>query len=90
MSPRDYVKNLVKVVEDLLEEDGEGYKLKSNAKNPLPNNCRPEVNVAEELGPNLVSRYLQLVGVARWATELGRIDICHEVSILSQYQAAPI
>ena len=25
----------------------------------------------------------------RWATEIGRTDILHEVSILSQYQAAP-
>jgi hypothetical protein len=25
----------------------------------------------------------------RWATELGRVDILHEVSILSQYQASP-
>ena len=25
----------------------------------------------------------------RWETELGRTDIIHEVSILSQYQAAP-
>ena len=25
----------------------------------------------------------------RWATELGRVDILHEVSIMSQYQASP-
>ena len=25
----------------------------------------------------------------RWATEIGRVDILHEVSILSQYQASP-
>ena len=25
----------------------------------------------------------------RWSTEIGRVDILHEVSILSQYQALP-
>jgi len=25
----------------------------------------------------------------RWATELGRVDISHEVALLSQYQAFP-
>ena len=30
-----------------------------------------------------------MIGILRWATELGRKYILHEVSILSQYQAAP-
>jgi len=30
-----------------------------------------------------------LIGICRWAIELGRIDIAHEVSLLSQYQANP-
>ena len=25
----------------------------------------------------------------RWATELGQVDVLHEVSLLSQYQASP-
>ena len=25
----------------------------------------------------------------RWATELGRVDVIHEISLLSQYQASP-
>jgi hypothetical protein len=35
------------------------------------------------------SRYRQLVGILRWAVELGRVDILYEVSIMSQYQANP-
>ena len=31
-----------------------------------------------------------MIGVLRWETELGRTDILHELSILSQYQASPI
>jgi hypothetical protein len=88
-SPRDYVKNAIKTVESLFEEDGEGYVLKNRVKNPFPMNYRPELDVSDELGPELLSRYLQLIGICRWAIELGRIDIGHEISLLSQYQANP-
>ncbi len=88
-SPRDYVKNAIKIVERLLEEDGEGYVLKNKVKNPLPMNYRPELDVSDELGSELSSRYLQLIGIAHWAIELGCIDIFHEVSLLSQYQVNP-
>jgi len=88
-SPRDYVKNAIKTVEGLFQEDGEGYVLKNKVKNPFPMNYKPELDMSDELGPELSSRYLQLIGICRWAIELGRIDIAHEVSLLSQYQANP-
>jgi hypothetical protein len=88
-SPRTYVKNSIQVVERLLEEDGEGYVLKSNIKNPFPTGYKPEIDVTDELGPELASRFLQLIGILRWAVEIGRIDIYLEVSLLSQYQASP-
>ena len=37
----------------------------------------------------MISRYLQLIGICRWAVELGLIDIFLEVYLLSQYQACP-
>ena len=88
-SPRSYVKNAIETIEKLFNEDGEGYTLKSNAKNPFPPNYKPELDVTEELGPELASRFLQLIGICRWAVELGRIDIYLEVALLSQYQANP-
>ena len=88
-SPRHYIKNAIKTVEKLLDEDGEGYVLKNKVKNPLPQGYRPELDVTDELGEDLASRYLQLIGILRWAVELGRIDMFHEVSIMSQYQASP-
>ena len=30
-----------------------------------------------------------MIGMLRWATELVRVDVLHEVSLLSQYQASP-
>jgi hypothetical protein len=41
------------------------------------------------LGPEWSSHYLQLIGIAQWAIELGCINIHNEVSLLSQYQANP-
>jgi Reverse transcriptase (RNA-dependent DNA polymerase) len=88
-SPRDYVKNAVKTVENLLEEDGEGYALKNGAKDPFPKGYKPELDVTEELNTEMTSRYLQLIGICRWAIEIGRLDIFLETSLLSQYQANP-
>jgi len=62
-SPRDYVKNAVKTVKGLLNEDGEGYVLKNKVKNPFPMNHKPELDTSDELGPELSSRYLQLIGI---------------------------
>jgi hypothetical protein len=77
------------VVKRLLEEDGEGYILKLNAKNPFPTGYKHKINVTEELDQMLASRYMQLIGILRWAVEIGQIDIFLETSLLSQYQANP-
>ncbi|KAI2489216.1 Reverse transcriptase (RNA-dependent DNA polymerase) [Fragilaria crotonensis] len=89
MSARTYVKNAVKVVEALLlEEDPEAH-LKSTARNPFPTNYKPELDVTTELDDDGATRFLQLIGILRWAVELGRMDIFVEVSQLSQHQALP-
>jgi hypothetical protein len=85
----DYVKNAIKTDESLFEEDGEGYILKNKVKNPFRMNYKPELDMLDELGPELSSHYLQLVGICQWAIELGCIDISHEISLLSQYKANP-
>jgi hypothetical protein len=74
-SPLVYVKNSLLVVERLLSEDGEGYVLKTKVKNPFPTNYKPELDVTEELEPELASRYMQLIGILHWTVEIGRIDI---------------
>ena len=89
MSSRTYVKNALKVVEALLQEEDSEAKLKSTARNPFPSGYKPELDVTIELNDELASRFLQLIGILRWAIELGRIDIFVEVSQLSQHQALP-
>ena len=55
---RDYIRNAINTVEGLFDEDGEGYVLKNNAKDPFQANYRPELDVTDKLGPELLSRYL--------------------------------
>jgi hypothetical protein len=83
------VKNAVKVVESLITEDDPEAKLKTTARNPFPSGYKPELDVTTELNDELGSRFLQLIGILRWAIELGRLDIFVEVSQLSQHQALP-
>ena len=63
--------------------------LKKSGESPFPSNYRPELDVSSLSDDTLMSRYLQLIGVLRWAIELGRIDIMAEVSVLSQHQCQP-
>ena len=42
-----------------------------------------------ELGEEGAHCFRELIGMLRWATELGRVDILTEVSVLSQHQAIP-
>jgi hypothetical protein len=66
---------VIVIVECLLNRDGNGYSLKNQAKNPFPSNYRPELDVTNELGESLALDYMQLIGILRWAVELGKIDI---------------
>jgi hypothetical protein len=88
-SPKSYVKNLILVIECLLKENGNGYTLKLNVKNPFPTGYKPELDITDELDGDLASCFMQLIGILRWAVEIGQIDIYLEVSLLSQYQANP-
>ncbi len=56
-SPHDYIKNAIKTVKGLLVDDKEGYVLETKAKNPFPMNYQLELDVLNELGLELSSRY---------------------------------
>jgi len=84
----EYVKSSVQVVRDMLE--AEGRKLNSkNTDRPFDEKYRPELDITPVLDEDLASRYSQLIGMLRWAVELGRADILHEVSLLSSHLAEP-
>ena len=87
LSGRDYVKNAVKNLEETLAL--EGQKLKGSVDRPYPEKYKPETDVTDLLDDNMARRYQGLIGILRWAVELGRVDILLEVSLLSSHNAMP-
>ena len=64
-------------------------KLKQNAKAPLSTWYHPEPDVSNELDEEGTSYYQSLIGILRWAMELGRINICAEVLMVASSLAIP-
>ena len=89
MKSEKYIKNAVQTVEELLREDGDRLQLKTTAKTPVPHTYRPDLDITPELNREHSSRYRQMIGILRWAVELGRVEIHHEVALMSQYSALP-
>jgi len=94
MNCDDYVLNAVRTVEDMLQRDSTNKRNRMGlnsrrCKTPWVTDYRPELDASDLLGPELTHRFQNLLGMARWAVELGRIDILHEVSKLSSYNTTP-
>jgi len=89
MLSNTYVKSAVGIVRNLLRHDEEGKDLKTTAKQLFRTSYKPETDVSQELNGDGISRYLQLIGMLRWAIELGRIDIILEVAMMAPYSASP-
>ena len=86
-SSTQYVQTAVNNVEEYLRKNNK--KLKAKTSSVLPKNYRPEVDVTRELEPGEASYFQSLIGILRWIVELGRVDICTEVSMLSSHLALP-
>jgi hypothetical protein len=82
-----YIKEAVKNVESKLSKSN--YTLRGKPSTPMQTGYRPELDVSPVLGPEQANYYQSLIGVLRWAVELGRIDIYIDVSLLSSYLAEP-
>jgi hypothetical protein len=89
MGGKTYFKNAIRVVAALITEDDPEAKLKSTARNPFPRGYKPKLDVTPELNDELQLRFLQLIGILRWAIKLGRLDVFVKVSKLFQHQALP-
>ena len=87
ISSDDYVKAALINVNEQLK--GTKWTLPKKANTPMVNGYHPELDDSPELEADDITRYQELIGIVRWATEIGRVDVVHEISILSQYQAVP-
>eukprot|EP00978_Attheya_sp_CCMP212_P000994 scaffold2061_cov62-Attheya_sp.AAC.3 len=80
-SGKEYIKNALPLVKSMAEAH--------HSKLPGGKRAEAELNTTTLLGDEESSEYQQLIGILRWAVELGRIDIALEVSYMSSYFCAP-
>ena len=87
LSSEKYVKMAVANVEQKLAKSG--LRLPSKCVTPFTSNYHPSEDVTRELDAQGTGYYQELIGVLRWAIELGRVDILLEVALLSNHLALP-
>ena len=87
ISSSKYIQDSVKNLERKMEE--KGLKLRPGVKAPLSNNYRPELDASPELNVEDATFYQSLIGSLRWMVEMGRLDICCEVSMMSSCVSMP-
>ena len=56
---------------------------------PFVSGYHPSEDTSKELDREGMQYYQELIGVLRWAVELGRVDILLEVALLSTHLALP-
>lgn len=87
MSAQRYVKEGIRCLE--LELKKSGQRLQGKPVTSMTPGYRPELDVSPLLEPDQASYYMSLIGILRWAVELGRIDIHIDVTLLSSFMAQP-
>ena len=87
LSSEKYIKTAIASVEEALEK--ENRKLPTKCILPFSTGYHPSEDSSSELDSSGTRYYQELIGVLRWAIELGRVDILLEVSLLSQHLALP-
>ena len=85
-SSSQYVRSAVENVEAYIVE--RGWKL-PRANTPIQTSYRPELDTSNELNETDAAYYQSLIGILRWMVEIGRVDICLEVSMMSSHLALP-
>jgi hypothetical protein len=88
-SGKDYIKNTLPLVKSMAEARHTKLPGGKRAERPYPKTYKAELDTTNLLNDEEASEYQQMIGILRWAVELGRIDIALEVSLLSSYLCAP-
>ena len=87
MSSEKYVKSAIENIEQTLAETNQ--RLPTKCRTPLSSGYRPELDTSPELKAEGLQRYQELIGILRWAVELGRVDILLETALMSTHLALP-
>ena len=89
MSGKDYLKNAIATVKQLMKKDGLQWPGIKKSERPFPKQYKPVIDSTKLLDGDGLGRYQQLIGITRWAVELGRVAICLEVSLLLSFLCMP-
>ena len=84
-----FLSNAIRQVQKELAQKNLTLKQFGTGLRPYPSSYRLEMGVTPTLDEEGTNRLQQLIGISRWAIELGRIDILTEVSRLSLHLAEP-
>ena len=79
----DYVKAAVGTVEEATKKITR--QLPNKVLTPMAKSYLPELDATKELKPDNIQSFQELIVMLRWATEIGRVDVLLETSLLSQY-----
>jgi hypothetical protein len=87
MSSSHYIKEALNNLEKHLQ--AEGLRLQGKPQTPMKADYRPELDTSPLLPAEQANYFMSLIGILRWAVELGRLDIYVNVTLLSSYMAQP-
>ena len=87
MSSEKYVKAAIENIEKTLAKTNQ--HLPTKCQTPLCSGYRPELDTSPELKRESLQRYQELIGILRWAVELGQVDILLETSLMLTHLALP-
>jgi hypothetical protein len=87
MSPEKHVDASVRNVEEKLAMDG--MRLPIKCLTPMFGDHHPSNDISAEVTASGLHCYQELIGVLRWAVEIGRLDTLLEVALLSTHLALP-
>ena len=86
MSSEKYVRSAIENIEQTLVETNQ--RLPTKCRTPLSSGYRPELDTSPELKTEGLQRYQELIGILRWAVELGQVDILL-TALMSTHLALP-
>ena len=75
LSSDEYVNAAIQNVDENIKN--EGRKVPTKVRTPITSDFIPEFDESPELSKEDMTLYQELIGILRWATELGRADILH-------------
>ena len=87
MSSQKCIKAAIDNVEEVLAKTDQ--RLLTKCGTLLKSGYQPELDTSPELKLNGLQRYQELIGMLRWAVDLGRVDILLETALMSTHLALP-